>query len=429
MSTPNLLASHLKQKPQRNVNELAVPSVAMDPNNISKPSDAALLDMPEKVLTGKLGQLCTDRLGDFPVSYRWLAFLAAAGQHVSPHPQHRANLNSVLIGPSGSGKGEAQKRANILFGLKDYGLVLSGKRGSAEGLLRHLESTNGKPLLWFPSELAHTMKKAQIENSSFSTIIYDMFDDDEFDVTMMGQKRFQGKVRLSLTGGIVAERFEQSFGSESTGGLYNRFLLGVCPLEYRGQKPYKYMWRPLAGEPIVKTPQLPFDGPNAPSSGSLPPQFSLPTPRVHTDVYDARDAIVKAEGIEERLTSLVLRCAIISCAWDEIPELRASYLEPFWELARYQMQVRQLFKPNEGENFDAIVGNKITSYLKRRVGQWVKWREVYLHTNILVAYGMPLCQRTLIALSQSGVLDIIKSKPEKGGRETITVRLKPDSET
>jgi hypothetical protein len=428
MTIPNLLAGTQKNKP-RNATEFYAPSVAMPDSSVTSASESALLDMPEKVLAGKLGQWCTEKLGDFPIAYRWLAFLAAAGQHVAPHPQHRANLNTVLIGPSGSGKGEAQKRANALFSLKENALVLTGKRGSAEGLLKHLESTNGKPLLWFPSELAHTMKKAQIENSSFSTILNDMFDDDDFDVTINGQKRYQGKVRLSLTGGIVAERFEQSFGSESTGGLYNRFLLGVCPYEYRGQKPYKYLWRPLEAEGVVPKAQLPFDGPNAPSSGSLPSLFSVPTPRVHADVYDARDAIVKAEGIEERLTSLVIRCAIISCAWDEIPELRASYLLPFWELARYQMQVRQLFKPNEGENFDAIVGNKITSYLKRYVGKWVKWREVYQRTNILVTYGMPTCERALVALSRADVLTVIKKKPEKGGRESITVMLNPDSET
>ena len=214
MSVPNLLASQQKQKERHNVTELGLPTVAVPADGLSKITDVGMLDMPEKVLTGNLGKWCTERLGEFPIAYRWLAFLAAAGVHLQPHSQHRANLNTVLIGPSGSGKGESQKRANTLFSLKDHKLVLTGKRGSAEGLIKHLEDVNGRPLLWFPSELAHTMKKAQIENSSFSTILNDMFDDDEFDVTMMGQKRFQGRVRLSLTGGIVAERFEQSFGSE-----------------------------------------------------------------------------------------------------------------------------------------------------------------------------------------------------------------------
>jgi hypothetical protein len=375
------------------------------------------------VLVGNLGRWSTERLADFPISYRWLAVLSAAAQHIKPHPQHRCNLDTVLIGPSGSGKGEAQKRANTLFALKDHGLVLTGKRGSAEGLIKHLESVNGQPILWFPSELAHTMKKAQIENSSFATVLNDMFDDDAFDITINGQKRYQGSVRLSLTGGIVAERFEASFGSESTGGLYNRFLMGVCPQEYRGQNPYKYLWRPLEGDPIVGKAAQPFDGPSSGSGFT-----SLETPRVHIDVYDARDAIVKSEKIEERLTSLVIKCATICCAWDEISELRASYLEPFWHLARYQMQVRQLFKPNEGENFDAIVCNKIIAYLKRHVGKWVKWRDVYQLTRIMVSYGMPTCERALFAMAKAGLVQTMRSAPTHGGRETIMVKLLEDVE-
>ena len=53
------------------------------------------------------------------------------------------------------------------------------------------------------------------------------------------QTMFMGKGKnvtlncaMSLVGGIVTEEFEESFGSATIGGLYDRFMFGLCPTGY-----------------------------------------------------------------------------------------------------------------------------------------------------------------------------------------------------
>jgi putative DNA primase/helicase len=73
-------------------------------------------DMSDKVLSGRLGEICRRRLLDpcgLPISYSWIALVTAAGAMVPPGGANemRTSLYSALVGPVGSGKSTANDRA------------------------------------------------------------------------------------------------------------------------------------------------------------------------------------------------------------------------------------------------------------------------------------------------------------------------------
>lgn len=203
-------------------------------------------DMPASVLTGILGRVCRERLSEFACAYSWLAVVSAASVLVTPHadPKLRCNIYFAPVGPVGSGKTEAQNRANILFHLAFFKLLDPTQYGSSEGMLASIGNREGVPLLWNVDELSHMLTKAQIEHAGFPFVPNGLFYEDVLKSTMAKQKATSCCVRLSIAGGVVDENFGDSFGAISTGGLYDRFYFGLCP------SGYKYSYTPMMGGPL-----------------------------------------------------------------------------------------------------------------------------------------------------------------------------------
>jgi hypothetical protein len=374
-------------------------------------SDIALDDMPESVLQGRLGDICRTKMADFPRAYAWLPILSAASVHIEPDSQYRANINVCIIGPSQTGKSGGGDRATKIFSTSEYGLSQFSKHGSAEGLFKLLDKKTGQPLLWNVGELSHMLEKANIQGASFLYHLNDLFFEDSFDVTVAKGQRHTGRVRLSILGGVVDTNFDKVFGSGSVGGTIQRFLFGVCP------PGYKWHWRPFKEEDRIV--RLPFDAGNA----SLPKMSPLKTPPWHDDVFEARDAIEKSEGLDLPMLQLVLRCATISAAWDGLTELRASYLAPFWELARYEQKVRALFPANEGGPDDAIISNKILALLSRYPNDYVNWRDVYRKTRIIEKFGPNASMRAMWGLKKVGKILVDERKPATGGYTSFLLKI------
>ena len=354
----------------------------------------SLPDMPESVLDGRLGELYLKRMNDFPIALALPALLTAAGVLVEPNGGPlRANLYTALVGPAECGKTEAIKRANYLMDLKPP-LLLTVKAGSAEGLLALLGDKN-KRALYFPDELSHMFEKMQITSASFAYILNSAFYNDGDTLTVAHRKKIEFMCRLSIIGGIVDEKFGESFGSATTGGLYTRFLFGQCPTDFM------HLWRPNEGSPAF-TDQL-IEAP------------------VNRDIWDARDEVVKKESLSRRLLEVVLRCASICAAFDGRDELRAKNLEPAWELARYQTRMRMLLQPNPGKNHEAQVAMKILNYLDTHpAGKYLKLRDVLSDTHAY-AYGPATCERAIAAMSANGEVEQSKIKNTRG-REIRLIR-------
>ncbi|MGC1418335.1 MAG: hypothetical protein WA817_23825 [Candidatus Acidiferrum sp.] len=362
------------------------------------PAEIKLPDMPDSVLDGRLGEICKGRMGDLPISYSWPALVVAAGLLVKPTKKVlRPNIYVALVGPVHSGKSVSIDRALYLLNLESP-IVQKTKAGSAEGLLADIGDVGGDARLLYPDELAHTFGKAQIQNASFTYVLNSLFYNDNDNLTIAHGKKVPFNGRLSIAGGIVEENFGDSFGSATTGGLYDRFIFGQCPSDFQ------YLHRPQEDQPAFKLKNEASyeDGPDSLDTGDKQPIEVF----VNPDVWDARDQLAKAEKLNPRLLEITLRMAAICAAFDGRVELRAADLSPAWEMARYQHRVRMLLQPNPGKNFEAQVAHKVLAYLRRHEsdGQWLVLRQVLRDTRAY-DFGPSVVERALNAMTFGGAIE------------------------
>jgi Bifunctional DNA primase/polymerase, N-terminal/Primase C terminal 1 (PriCT-1) len=372
----------------------------IDPAMIATDENVALPDLPEAALDGSLGDICQTLLRDFPLALAWPALLAAAGALIRSTPnQPRTNLYVALVGPAHCGKSCAIEAANYFLDVRPP-MLESLKAGSAEGLLAKIGDQNGNSVLLFPDELSHLLEKAQIAGASFAYALNTAFYHGESTLTIAHGQIVKFNCRLSLIGGVVDEKFDDSFGSATTGGLYDRFLFGQCP------SGYSYLWKPLDGPPAITET---FDG-----------------PRVNADVWEARNGIHQAEKINPRILELAIRCAFICAAIDGREELRAADLAPAWALARYQQRVRILLQPNGGKNFEGRIALKILNHLGSNAadGRYLVLRDV-LRATRAYEYGPSTCERALNAMRFGGSIEEIGNTSEKGQKRRL-IRLAGD---
>jgi len=325
------------------------------------PKEVVVVDMPDTVFDGRLGEICQRRLATFPIAYSWGALVTCAGTLVPRSETHgrkseilRTNLYWCPVGGQGSGKTQAIEQALNCLGMwPKHDCLVKGKFGSAEGMLTHLESVQGVNRLLFPDELGHLLEKANIEGSSFPFVLNSAYYDDEVFVTMAKGKKAELSCRLSLAGGVVEEMFGDLFGAKTTGGLHGRFTFGLGP------KPFTFLYRP-------------YD--------STPENIS-PVP-VHADpeIWDVRDEWVRNyPGLTPRIAEHALRVAAICAAFDGRKVLRTKDLNPALEFAKYQVRVRMVLEPNPGENSDARCAFGILGWLRSNApgGQPVSRRTLY----------------------------------------------------
>lgn len=379
-------------------------SGAPAPNvGIVDPAAIALPDISDTVLDGRLGEIYTSRLSDFPIAYAWPSLLAGASALIRRQERKTipANLYVALVGPAHTGKSSAIERANFVLDVKDP-ILRETKSGSAEGLLAEIGDQQGQSVLLCPDELSHLLEKVQITNASFAYVLNSLFYKERQALTIAHGKTVSFYCRLSVIGGIVEEKFDESFGSATTTGLYDRFLFAQCPSNF------EFLWRPLEGAPTITEM---FD--------------EVPVDR---EVWEARDAVVKAEKLNPRLLEISLRAAAICAAIDGRDRLRAADLSPAWELARYQSRVRILLQPNPGKNFEAKIALKILAYLQRHApdGQWMNVRKMFRNTHAY-EYGPSIADRALSAMCFSGAVEVNALASDKGQRQRM-VRLVNDAE-
>jgi hypothetical protein len=274
-------------------------------------------------------------------------------------------------------------------------------------MLEVVGDKGGAPILVSPDELSHLLAKSQIEGASFPFILNTCFYNDQNALTVAKRKAISMNARLSLIGGVVEENFGDSFGSAATGGLYDRFLFGLKPSGHR------FLYRPSEAKPVVElrdvSPEL-----FAPTARKAK---ELPTPEIDRDVWQSRDQMVEKEGIEPRILEIALRTALICAAWDGLSTLRASRLEPAWELARYQQRVRAILQPNPGRNFEAQAAHRILAHLRRHAcdGKWEALREVRRATRIM-DFGPSVADRAINGLIGAGEIESTTLNPPNGGR-------------
>jgi hypothetical protein len=358
------------------------------------PVSTALGDMPEEVLDGYVGEICSKHLSHFPISFALPAVLSFASVEVPPVEGIRTNLYTALIGPPGCGKSQAIEWAEKSLNVTSPKL-LDLMAGSAEGLIRKVHDAEGNQRILSTDELGHLLEKAQIQGASFPYILNRAFYSDLFGVVMARAQSANFNARLSIIGGLTEEKFGDLFGNTTCGGLYDRFIFGAFPAGFRFRfKPFEKFSGRLNPKPV----------------------------RIDPEVRDAAEGwMVECPELREtRVVELALRFAVICASWDGRPVLKACDLGPARQFADYQMQVRQVFRPNAGENYEGRCALKFLDYLKAAGGKWVSQREMLRACNAN-RFGPNVATRAIFGLRESGQIEAVQV--ERHGKTLL--RLAP----
>jgi 5S rRNA maturation endonuclease (ribonuclease M5) len=332
----------------------ATPANADDVHVLTDLAALTVPDMPEAVLDGRLGELSTSgSLAALPRAYSWTALVTCAGAIAPPQEHLRTNLFACLVGATHTGKSVA-----IDYAAKTLGVPPVIRRevmaGSAETLIANeLGQYTGGACLLDTDEMGHLLAKAQIESASFPYVLNSAFYKDRFDVLMAKGKKATVDCRLSVIGGLVEENFGNAFGFQSTLGLLDRFIFGMCPSDQ------KYLWEPFQGAPPLIIPRA---------------------ISIDADVWEARNTWLKENpDWNPRVVENALRVAAICASFNQRPTLRAEHLGPAHAFAEYQHRVRMILKPNVGENTDARCAAAIINWLDAHAkdGIWVGQRTLY----------------------------------------------------
>jgi hypothetical protein len=361
--------------------------------------DGGLLsDMPETVLDGRLGELCERYMlagKRFPVAYAWPAMLGVASALAPRHtPKQRMNLFVALAGPVHSGKSQAIEAAQQLLGIEAPELMMM-MAGSAEALVRRCKGMNGAPQLFSPDELGHLLEKSHIENASFPYVLNRAFYHQKFEVHMGKKEVAEFDASLSILGGIVDARFEDLFSHSTTGGLYDRFLFGACPGDF------KFAYFPFEAESR---------------------KFKLSEVGVHPDVWIEKEMwLAENHELEPRVCEIAIRAAIVAASFSGKTLLTAKDLGPARWLAEYETRIRRYLRPNEGENPEAKIALKFLAYLKQLGGKYVTKRKLF-HDCGAERCGPTIADRALSALHANDDVEVTtKQRP-------VLVRLLLDEE-
>lgn len=366
-------------------------------------------DMPQDVLSGKLGEICNQRMGAYPRAYAWPALVTlASGLVVKGNGDTKANIYTAIVGPVHSGKTACTELAAYLLSSRESESLQNMKSGSIEGLLKFFQGVT-HPLVLCPDELSHLLTKSKIDNATFESTLNSMFYQDEQNLTIARGKTIHCRFPLSILGGLVEEKFEDSFGSNAMTGLYDRFMFGLCPSDYQchyreplGEPSYR--WAPDRERPIL--------------------------PKINGDVWEKKQEWLTRDKIGNRTAEIAIRVAATCAAFDGRAELKAKDLEPAAHLAIYQDNVRKILTADESQNQSAKVENKILRFLRRNApnGHWVRIRDLKRCTHVTELYGEWMCARAVDALERSG--QIQTKTRETGGRPSLELCLLelPDSD-
>jgi hypothetical protein len=254
------------------------------------------------------------------------------------------------------------------------------KSGSAEGMVEKLADANGAARILHPDELSHLLEKAKIDRSSFPSVLTSAFYKNKVSLTVAGRRQLEFDCALSILGGLLDTEFGFLFGRSTTGGLYDRFVFGLCPA------PCRFSFRPFDG--LVEQ--------TAPVSVSIAPE-----------VWDLLRDWQKIPGANPRVAEISLRVAKICASFNGRAMLRATDEEITAAKVFFQEQthLRRILQPNPGENSDAVCAFAILSTLEMLgAGAWVKQRDLYrrIHGE---RFGPGIFSRSLQQLTFNGEVE------------------------
>lgn len=204
---------------------------------------------------------------------------------------------------------------------------------------------------------------------------------------------------MSWIGGIVADEFETCFGSATTGGLYDRFMFGLCPTGYQVE------YNAFTNEPATVNPV---------------------TVTIDPSVYEVTSHWRKNHSELTREIELAVRFAKVIASFDGRTTLYGKDLEAApYVFAMEQSRIRQILKPNAGDNPDAKFANAIMSLLERKTknGEWLDLRTAKLHLkSFWKNLGPNVMDRAINGLLRGDDIEYREDKTRANGKKYIRLK-------
>jgi|SRR5579872_1745305 len=199
--------------------------------------------MPESCMYGWMGDFC--RKLNCPLDAAYPTVLAiGAGYGVPFTTTVRTNLYTTLIGSKGTGKSVTIKRILTAWSPPAEIQVIKKYPGSEIGLIQLLGGKKhkdmdqqdfvAKPYLLVQDEMRATLGKVNIQNSALPYMFNQLFYQNDYG-TASKQGHYECAAKLSMVGGLTcedADEFASVYGVETTTGMYDRQIFGVCPEEW-----------------------------------------------------------------------------------------------------------------------------------------------------------------------------------------------------
>jgi len=92
---------------------------------------------------------------------------------------------------------------------------------------------------------------------------------------------------------------------------------------------------------------------------------------------------------------------------DGRPEVKGADIERLEDLARYQMGLRQVFRPNPGLSPDAVYANTALAWISKYAPEWTSISKLKQRTwRVEEKLGPAVAVRSLIGLARSGRIDL-----------------------
>jgi len=348
--------------------------------------DDLVLDPDE--LDGKLGEMA--KMMGLPLNLAYTALLAFASviPDVDELSGTRINIYAALLGPIGSGKNEAMRRAKLFLALDHSRFVANafpgGDRQLAELIGDRVVKIKGKPderipgprkLLIVTNEMDGVLKKMSIKNSTLGQTFTDLWDENQRTIQPSGgRSRINVDCRLSWIGGVPVEAnnpeaFAETFGRDTSRGLSARMIFGysaeeldfrdwmlpitppldptvlTCAVEIVENEDGEMQWPELTAKAVNEKPQV-----------IIPEQI--------------QEAIYawKPEGRDSRTLHNMKKVILVNTLFNGATEVTEESFERGKIWALNQIKIKSMFKAGFAPSFslDAQFSEACISTLKRR---------------------------------------------------------------